>query len=242
MVIAPGNQESSVFYHRMSSLEEGIAMPPLARHKLDQDVLAVLRDWIVALGNDPNLPVELAGFAGLADGPAVHLSWQTVSETNNAGFEIERRTQNTAFNTIGFVPGAGTTNTPESYSFVDEHPITNGKPLLYRLKQIDFDGRFEYSKEIEVAINTPSTAALHDNYSNPFNPTTTISYEVPAQVQVSLMVYDMLGREVSTLVDADQPAGRYEVTFDASGLPSGTYLYQLIAGNEKVTKKLILAK
>ncbi len=242
LVISPGNLESSVLYHRMASLEEGVAMPPLARHKIDEDALAVLRDFIIALGVDPNLPVELTGFVGIADGPSVHLSWQTLTETNNAGFEVQRRTASTAFSTLTFIPGAGTTTIQQSYVFNDEFPVSNGETLSYRLKQIDFDGRFEYSDEIEVDIQAPQKAVLHDNYPNPFNPSTTISYEVPAQVQVSLMVYDMLGREVTTLVDADQPAGRYEVTFDASDLPSGTYLYQLVAGNEKETKKLILAK
>ena len=240
VVISPGDLGSSVLFVRMNSLEEGVAMPPLARHVLDQDALTVLSRWIAELG--AALPVDLAGFQGIADGSSVILDWRTLSEQNNYGFEVERRTQTTAFETIGFVEGMGTTDVEQEYRFVDETPVSNGDPLLYRLKQIDFDGRFEYSMEIEVEPNTPGQAILYDNYPDPFNPTTNIEYEVPAQLQVTLIVFDMLGREVARLVDADQPAGRYRVTLDAADLPSGTYVYRLVAGNKVIAKKLVLAK
>ena len=241
-VIAPGDQESSVMYVRMNSLQEGIAMPPLARHKIDAEAVAAMSAWIDFVGDNPDLPVELAGFEGIADGASVILRWNTLSELNNYGFEVERRTRTTAFETIGFVDGMGTTEAEQTYQFVDEAPASNGEVLLYRLKQIDFDGRFEYSREIEVQPLAPMQAVLHDNYPDPFNPTTTIEYEVPAQLQVTLIVFDMLGREVVRLVDADQHPGRYSVTLDASDLPSGTYIYRLVAGDKAIAKKLVLAK
>lgn len=241
-VVTPGNKETSLLYQRMASLEEGVAMPPIAKHELDATALVMLSDWIAELEIAPNLPVDLDRFEGTAEGTSINLEWETQSEQNNAGFEVERRTRTTSFKTIGFVSGAGSTESPRIYRFTDPIPVTNGETLKYRLKQIDFDGRFTYSPEIEVVIEDPKQAALHKNYPNPFNPTTIIMYEVPAQLQVTLLVFDMLGREVARLVDADQPAGRYRVAFDAGSLPSGTYVYRLVAGNEVISRKLVLAR
>jgi hypothetical protein len=226
----------------LSSLEEGLAMPPLAKHELDATALVVLSDWIAQLEVSPSLPVDLDRFEGASEDATVYLTWETRSEQNNAGFEVERRTRTTSFQMIGFVTGAGSTDEPQLYTFVDSEPVSNGEPLRYRLKQIDFDGRFTYSPEIEVTIDAPAHAMLHKNYPNPFNPSTIIDYEIPAQLQVSLIVFDLLGREVARLVDADQPAGRYSVVFEANNLPSGTYVYRLVAGNETRSRKLVLAR
>ncbi len=237
-VIKPGHPEQSVLYLRMNSVEEGVAMPPLAKKKLDQKALDLLMEWI----NDPLLPVDLVNFQGVADGTSVNLQWETRTEQNNYGFEIQRRSASSDFVKIGFVEGQGTTSDAQDYRFVDEHPITGGEVLIYRLKQIDFDGQFEYSPEVTVRLDAPNRAKLHDNYPDPFNPVTTIEYEVPLQGAVKLTLYDMLGREVRQLVDAAQPAGRYRISLDASDLPSGTYIYRLQTGDVALAKKLVLAK
>jgi len=138
-------------------------------------------------------PVELVSFSGELNKNRALLNWTTATETNNSGFEILRYTQNdNEWNTIGFVPGFGTTTEPKSYSFIDEN-VTTGT-YKYRLKQIDFDGSFTYSNEIEVEVDfTPKEFVLYQNYPNPFNPKTVISYQLPVNGNVTLKVYDILG-------------------------------------------------
>jgi hypothetical protein len=158
---------------------------------------------------------------------------------------------------IGFVPGFGTTTEPRSYSFIDVLSLTPNLPagrqglthtLRYRLKQIDFDGSFEYSDVVAVEIISPVKFSLEQNYPNPFNPTTKIKYTVPVTLSevegslVTLKVYDVLGNEIATLVNEEKPAGSYEVEFDGNNLPSGIYFYQLQAGQFTQTKKMLLIK
>jgi hypothetical protein len=144
------------------------------------------------------------------------------------GFEIEKtvvsdQSSVIRWNKVGFVEGSGTSNAPKSYSFCDKN-ISSGK-YSYRLKQIDRDGKFEYSKEVEVtAAGAPNAFALSQNYPNPFNPTTVISYQLSMNSNVTLKVYDMLGREVASLVNELKRAGTHSVSFDASKLSSGLYL------------------
>jgi hypothetical protein len=114
--------------------------------------------------------------------------------------------------------------------------------VQYRLKQIDFDGQFEYSNIIEVDAGAPKQFALEQNYPNPFNPTTTISYQLPVASQVSLKVYDVLGREVMTLVNGEQEAGVYNLSLNGATLSSGIYFYRLQSGNFVQTKKMMLVK
>jgi len=141
---------------------------------------------------------------------------------------------------IGFVEGNGTTNSPKSYSFVD--PNAHGN-VAYRLKQIDRDGKFTYSQEVEVAISQmPQMFALKQNYPNPFNPSTVINYQLPMNSLVTLKVFDILGREVATLVNEVIEAGSYNAQFDGSKLSSGIYFYTLNAGEFSATKKLLLLK
>jgi len=186
--------------------------------------------------------VELISFTACVSDELVLLKWSTATETNNKGFEILRSTKNdNSWKSIGFVPGFGTTTEPKSYSFNDED-VTTGI-YRYRLKQIDFDGTFKYSNEIDVEIDlTPKEYLLYQNYPNPFNPTTTIKYDLPNTSDVSLIIYDMLGRKVKELVNGRQQAGRYEIQFNASTLTSGVYVYQLKAGQYSETKKMILQK
>jgi len=191
---------------------------------------------------DP-LPVELTSFSAATIGKDVKLSWNTATEINNYGFDIERcalSAERKAWNKIGFVNGNGNSNSPKSYSFVDDN-ITAGK-YSYRLKQIDNDGQFEYSKTIEVDMNGVKKFELNQNYPNPFNPTTSIRYAIDSRQFVSLKVYNLLGKEVATLINENKEAGNYMVNFDASNLPSGVYLYKLQAGEFIQTKKMTLVK
>jgi hypothetical protein len=196
------------------------------------------------------LPVELTTFTAALNNSAVELNWQTATEVNNYGFDVERRLVNSQSPTInnwgkiGFVGGSGTSNSAHSYSYADAS-VSSGT-FAYRLKQIDNGGAFKYSQEAEVTVSVPKVFALNQNYPNPFNPTTEIGYSIEKAGMVSLKVYNMLGQEVATLVNGPQEAGIYTVSFNTSkgtlGLSSGVYLYRLEAGSFISTKKLVLMK
>ncbi len=195
-------------------------------------------------------PVELTSFTySINSFNDVDLNWTTATETNNKGFDVERFAESlkAGWEKIGFVDGNGTTTEEHLYSFVDK--ILSVGIYKYRLKQIDFDGSYEYSREVEVNVTAPDKFSLEQNYPNPFNPITNIEYRIPNKVFVSLKVYNTLGEEVATLVNEEKPAGNYEVKFDGSKLPSGVYIYKLIAvlnGGQgesySKSRKLILLK
>ena len=205
------------------------------------------------------IPVELASFTANTSGNEVHLSWATASEKNNYGFEVEGkklgdRSQELEWETISFIDGHGTTTETNYYTFVEKE-LPAGK-YSYRLKQIDYDGSFKYSDVVEVEIGLPDEFSLLQNYPNPFNPTTKIRYSISTSPQsppyqggeakqgwlVQLKVYNVLGKEVATLVNEQKPAGNYTVEFNASNLSSGIYYYKLQAGNYSEIKKMILLK
>lgn len=199
---------------------------------------------------DVVVPVELVSFYGERFEGGVKLNWVTVSERNNLGFEIERASSLTTpiqgWQTIGFVKGKGTTTQISSYSFVDNE-LTAGK-VFYRLKQIDLDGTFKYSDVIEIE-SLPLEFSLAQNYPNPFNPITKIRYSIACVgerciVPVQLKLFDILGREITTLVNEEKPAGNYEVEFNVAqiSLSSGVYYYQLKAGDYSQTKKMAYLK
>lgn len=197
----------------------------------------------IIYGSEGPLPVELSSFSSTINGRNVTLDWTTASELNNAKFEIERSVNNN-WTKIGEVTGNGTTTTPHSYSYSDNN-LTNNT-YHYRLKQIDFNGNFEYfNLSNEVIIGVPSKFELSQNYPNPFNPSTKISYSIPFDGNVSLTVYNAMGKEVTKLVDNNQVAGYYSIDFNASGLASGIYYYNIsVAGesNFSDTKKMLLLK
>ena len=202
--------------------------------------------WTTIIEDDP-VPVELSNFSLSVNRNNVELTWETSSETNNHGFIIERRRVNSNSDSkwmeIGFVQGKGTSTEINKYRFVDS-PTLNGV-YNYRLKQVDFNGSFEYSKEVEVSVMVIEDFALMQNYPNPFNPSTVIKYQVAEGSHTTLKVYDVLGREVITLVNEEQTAGEYEVEFLISkdlSLSSGFYFYQLRAGNFIQTRKMIYLK
>ncbi|MFA6541205.1 MAG: T9SS type A sorting domain-containing protein [Bacteroidota bacterium] len=217
-------------------------------------VLAEFSPQFAAVTNpfDGSLPVELASFTASVRGNGAELSWKTAAETNNYGFEIEKKAVSSwplansqqlnanDWSKIGFVEGNGTTNSPKSYSFVDGS--VRGT-TVYRLKQIDRDGKFQYSQQIEITVGrAPQKYALGQNYPNPFNPSTVISYQLPMNSYVTLKVYDMIGKEIATLVNGMQEAGAHTTSFNASHLPSGLYFYSLQSKNFSDTKKMLLVK
>jgi hypothetical protein len=141
---------------------------------------------------------------------------------------------------LGFVNGHGNSNSPKDYSFVDDE-VSAGK-YSYRLKQIDNDGRFEYSKTIEVDMNGVKKYELTQNYPNPFNPTTAISYVLPQAGMVRLTLYNILGQKIRTLVNEVKEAGTHTFNFDASDLNSGMYIYKIESGSFTQTRKMTLVK
>ncbi|MBS1492628.1 MAG: T9SS type A sorting domain-containing protein [Bacteroidetes bacterium] len=187
------------------------------------------------------LPVELASFTSNVNGNNVMLNWSTVSEENNLGFEIERNSFGTGWTKVGFVTGAGNSNTARNYSFTD-NGLNSGR-YNYRLKQIDYNGNYKYyDLQNEVVIGVPNKFALMQNYPNPFNPTTIINYQLAINSFVTLKIFDISGREVKQLVNEVQQAGYYAVDFNASSLSSGTYFYKLTSANFSDVKKMILVK
>jgi len=193
------------------------------------------------------LPVEMVSFIAEAEGQDIRLRWSTATEVNNYGFEVERRTVNSnqsavnSWRKIGFVKGNGTSNVMQSYSYMDVS-LSSGT-FAYRLKQIDNEGTFKYSLETQVSISVPKIFALYQNYPNPFNPATTIEFTIPETERVTLTVYNAAGQLVQTIFTGEAEAGiNHRVTFNASGMPSGLYLYQLASGRNQVTRKMLVLK
>jgi hypothetical protein len=192
---------------------------------------------------DPALPVLLASFtANVTDGNNVLLTWVTSNEINNSGFEVQRFSSDTKlWNNLGFVDGHGTTNEPKTYNYQDRK--LNSGTYSYRLKQNDYNGNFEYFDLTDkVLVGTPQQFSLSQNYPNPSNPVSKIDYNLPVNTKVSLKVYDIMGREVTTLVNEFKPAGYYTATFDGSNLATGIYIYKLKAEDFEQVKKLALVK
>lgn len=204
-------------------------------------IVAGAGSQMIKIHLDDVVPVELASFTCAVYNSDVTLHWVTASELNNQGFEIERKTsQSEVWQKIGTVSGNGTTTNSTEYYFTDENLL----PAVYnyRLKQIDFDGSFEYSKIVSADLISPAAFELMQNYPNPFNPATTISYTIPNSSFVTLKVYDVLGNEVAVLVNQQQSAGKYNVTFNAANLSSGIYLYKIDAEGFSAIKKMQLIK
>ena len=187
------------------------------------------------------LPVELASFTATTNRNAVSLNWSTATETNNAGFDVERKAATaTEWTKVGNVAGNGTTSEVRNYTFTDR---ANTGTYNYRLKQLDVNGNFEYfnlSNEIEVGV--PNSFDMSQNYPNPFNPSTKINYDLPVDGNVSIVLYDLTGRQVASIVNEVKTAGYYTVSFNASNLASGMYFYRISASNFVSTKKMVLVK
>jgi hypothetical protein len=201
---------------------------------------AVTATGVVSLTNNTALPVELTSFTVRSNNNSIELNWKTATEVNNYGFEIERGEDNSNFEKIGFVEGNGNSNSPKEYLFVDNETLSGN--YSYRLKQIDNDGVFDYSKVVSIDIGLLQTFELAQNYPNPFNPTTKITYSIPVDSRVELLIYGVTGELVKSLVNEEQTAGIYTIDFDASGLSSGTYFYKIIANDFFQIKKMSVLK
>ncbi len=210
-------------------------------------------NFVLANGLTGNnfIPVELTSFTASVSGSYVLLNWSTATETNNYGFEIQRSfraNENRIWEKVGFVNGVGSTITPQNYSFKDKFTALNGS-YSYRLKQIDFDGSFTYSNEINVVTEMPRVFSLSQNYPNPFNPVTNIDYTLPADSKVKIEIFSLIGEKIAELVNEEQTAGyyTYQVSVQDLNLTSGIYVYKLTAVSESnklfsQSRKMILLK
>jgi hypothetical protein len=228
--IGPGETVWTTF-----AIIAGANLTELETYAIQADEKSVSLGWTNSI-----VPVELTSFTAVDKNGQVVLNWTTATELNNQMFEIERRSSESQYITIGYVDGYGTTTEPKEYSFIDNS--SQAGTFFYRLKQIDFGGRYEYSDEIEVVVTGPLSFDLEQNYPNPFNPSTLIKYSIPEGGFVTLDAYNLLGEKVATLVNEVQEAGRYEVNFDASKLASGIYVYSLRSGSFNSAKKMLLMK
>ena len=188
------------------------------------------------------LPVELGSFTASVNNRNVELNWNTSTETNNAGFEVERKLSGSeSWQELAFVSGNGFTNTVRNYSYTDRN-LSEGT-YNYRLKQVDYNGNFEYfNLNSEIEIGTPNSFNISQNYPNPFNPSTKINFEMAKEGNVSIKVFDYTGKEISTLVNGFRSAGYYTIDFNAINLSSGIYFYRMEANNFTKVMKMSLIK
>jgi len=195
-----------------------------------------------ANGTNQVLPVELVRFTGRQGGDAVLLRWETASETENAGFEVERAIGGASYRPIAFVEGVGTTAQPQTYRHADEDIPFTAKRARYRLRQVDYDGTSTYSPEVEVELSAPHVRDLKGPFPNPASRQATIRYQIPNSTEVRLVAYDITGRRVVTLVQRRQEPGRKEITFNTSRLASGTYLLRLTADGAVRTQTITVVR
>ena len=193
---------------------------------------------------DIPLPVELLRFTATRQAGQVFLYWETASETENLGFDVERKQNNeSSWEKLSFVQGKGSTSALSAYRFTDKN-CPDPAASRYRLKQMDYSGLFEYSPEITFAdenIISTNTFRLLPNFPNPFNPETTISYELTEKNLTTLSIYNLQGREMTQLVNKAQDAGLYQVSFDGGAFSSGVYICRLVSGADtKIIKMLLL--
>jgi hypothetical protein len=190
------------------------------------------------------MPVELLTFSVSVYNTSVSLNWQTATETNNKGFEVQRNSINGNDNWIsaGFVNGSGTKTTPTNYKFEDKK-LKVGK-YEYRLKQSDYNGNYEYHNLTSIAeIGVPTKFELSQNYPNPFNPATKIDFQIPMDSKVTLKIYDITGKEIAMLINNEfKSADYYTVSFNAVNLASGMYFYRIITDKFTSVKKMVMIK
>jgi hypothetical protein len=194
-------------------------------------------DAQVSIIGDVPLPIQLASFkAATLNCKGVSLTWTTASETNNYGFYVQRNGVD-----LAFIAGHGTTLDQHAYSYNDNPSLGQYR---YGLKQVDLDGTATLSETIlmDVAAPAPIKFVLNQNYPNPFNPSTRISFSITKEGPVSLRVYDILGREVATLVNENRKPGEYSERFDGSRLASGVYMYVLQSAEGRLTSRMVLSK
>ncbi|MBN2089980.1 T9SS type A sorting domain-containing protein, partial [candidate division KSB1 bacterium] len=187
------------------------------------------------------LPVELSIFEVIIENEKILLKWQTYGEIQNLGFDIQRRTVNTDFHSIGFIKGQGTVTNKQLYTFEDKM-IVPGTVYYYRLKQMDADGAYTFSKTITAITCLPQNFALHQNFPNPFNPSTTVKYQLPFDTHVTLTIFNAKGQEVERLVDADKKAGFYAIRWNALGKSTGIYFVVMQTPNFERARKMMMIR
>jgi len=200
---------------------------------------------------DYSLPVELASFNATAGNGNITLKWITESEIENLGFNIYRSTSRDGefvMLNAKLIAGAGSSSESHEYSYIDRD-VKSGLTYWYKLEDVDYNGKTEFHGPISAVLanTTPTEFGLHKNYPNPFNPVTTISYDLAKDVYVELAVYNILGGKVITLVNGNQPAGSYQLEWDgrdSRGLivSSGMYLLRINAGNYCKTNKMVFVR
>lgn len=193
------------------------------------------------------LPVELSSFSAVVNGTSIILMWRTETEVSNYGFDIERaelisnsEIRNSNFQKIGFIQGHGNSNSPKDYSFTDTPE--EGTRFQYRLKQIDTDGQYQYSDIVAAELATPAQFELKQNFPNPFNPATLITYNLPRDGFVTIKVYDIVGSEIAILVNENKKAGSYYVTFEGINLSSGVYICTMTGKDFIKSIKMLMIK
>jgi hypothetical protein len=188
------------------------------------------------------LPVELSAFNAKYDEKGkVDLNWVTKTEVSNYGFYVERSINEGEWTSITFIEGHGNSNSPKEYNYSDKDLFAGGSKFQYRLKQVDTDGKYEYSDVVEVEI-MPTKFELSQNYPNPFNPSTTIQFSLPKETKLKINIYNMIGQLVRTLADGNYDAGYHKVTLNATDLPSGAYIYRIESPEFVQVKKMVLIK
>jgi hypothetical protein len=200
--------------------------------------------WTLASGDNP-LPVEMAAFEGTRVDGGVRLSWRTTSETNNAGFQVQRRTGSGSWSDVRFVEGDGTTSDPQTYRFTDRNVPYSADSLSYRLEQVDTGGTVSQTEPVTVIRRGPSGVELLGTTPNPARQHATVRYAIPESVArngggVTLQVYDVMGRQVRS-IRIDGTAGRHTQRVDVADLASGVYLLRLRSpGRMHVQKMTVL--
>jgi hypothetical protein len=194
---------------------------------------------VIRLSYSDPVPVELISFSAAAEQNNIVLNWITATETNNSGFQVERLSGE-KWEALGYIKGNGTTTERCSYGFTDKN-LTTGK-YIYRLKQIDYNGVYTYSDEIQTEVSSPFTFSLNQNYPNPFNPSTTINYSVKETSPVKIILFNSIGEEIAVILNEVKDAGYYTVSFNAENLAGGVYFYEMRGNNFSDVKKMILLK
>ncbi|MBK7499003.1 MAG: T9SS type A sorting domain-containing protein [Ignavibacteriales bacterium] len=224
----PIYRDSPTDYHP-NALASSLVAPILVQQMFD-----------AAIAYEGIVPVELTSFTGDYEDGVVKLKWITATETNNSGFEVERRNDYSAYESIGFVNGNGTSTNRVTYNFVDDNLSSNR--YYYRLKQIDLDGTFDYSNEVQIEIDALMNYQLYQNYPNPFNPSTEIYFTLAKSGNVSLKVFNSLGSVVATLIDGYMESGKHSIKYITKDSSSGIYFYKLKADNFTSTRKMLFIK
>jgi len=239
--LLPGEQRTITFSPTIrNDAPRGSVLRSLMRGTASgSDQVVLQRDFFVA-DSDTQLPVELTSFTATTAGEAVTLQWQTASETNNAGFDLQRSTDSETFATVASKPGAGTTTEAQTYRFTDRD-LPFAPELFYRLRQVDVDGTESLSDVVSVRL-TPTRLELLPSAPNPFVQAARLRYRLPDPARVRLEVFDLLGRRVATLVDGEKEAGPHEVQLEGSRLAAGTYFVRLTAGPETQTQQIQLVR